>query len=264
MTSIPLRFDVLTDHQAAVARAYLAERAGERHHLVVYLSGAHAYGFPSPDSDLDLKAVHVAPTDALLGLTAEPGGAERIEIVDGVELDYSSNELGDVLRGALAGNGNYLERLLGELVLATDDVRLAALRPLVRATLSRRAARHYRGFAISLRQLAHAGRTAKQVLYVLRATRTGLHLLRTGELVTNLTALTPTYGPDVDDLLRRKRTGERAVLEGEAFERWRTAMGAAIAELEQAIATSVLPPDPPPAAVAALDGWLRSTRKDLW
>ena len=67
--TIPLRFDVLTDHQTAVARTYLAARAAERHHLVVYLSGAHAYGFPSPDSDLDLKAVHIAPTGRLVAVS---------------------------------------------------------------------------------------------------------------------------------------------------------------------------------------------------
>ncbi|HYD42485.1 MAG TPA: nucleotidyltransferase domain-containing protein, partial [Anaeromyxobacter sp.] len=28
--------------------------------MVISLSGAHAYGFPSPDSDLDLKVIYVA------------------------------------------------------------------------------------------------------------------------------------------------------------------------------------------------------------
>src|SRR6185295_5276478 len=95
-----------------------------RHHLVVYLSGAHAYGFPSPDSDFDLKCVHVAPTADLVGLRTQEGGAERIEEIDGVEVDYGSNEVGAVLRSALRGNGNYLERLLGPLVLAEDTAQM--------------------------------------------------------------------------------------------------------------------------------------------
>lgn len=262
--TITLRFDVLTDHQAATARAYLAARAGERHHLVVYLSGAHAYGFPSPDSDLDLKAVHVAATGALVGLAADPGGAEAMSVIDGVELDYSSNEVGDVLRGVLKGNGNYLERLLGELVLAADAPRLAALRPLVHAALSRAVVRHYRGFAVSQQQAALAKPTAKKVLYVLRTARTGLHLLRTGELVTDLTALTPTYGPDIDDLLARKRTGERVGLDSDELARWRGVMAAVLAELDGAVGTSVLPDEPPAPAVAAIDAWLRATRQACW
>src|SRR5882672_4833198 len=104
---------VLTAKQAEVARSFLAARSAERSHLVIYLSGAHAYGFPSPDSDLDLKCVHVAPTGDLVGLTRHEDSAERMQIIDGVELDYGSNELAGALRGAIKGNGNFLERLLG-------------------------------------------------------------------------------------------------------------------------------------------------------
>src|SRR6266511_3539003 len=32
------------------------------------VSGAHLYGFPSPDSDYDLRGVHVLPLRAVLGL----------------------------------------------------------------------------------------------------------------------------------------------------------------------------------------------------
>lgn len=264
MTGIPLRHDVLTDHQAATARAYLEMRATERHHLVIYLSGAHAYGFPSPDSDLDLKSVHIAPTADLVGLVPRPGGAEVMVVVDGVEVDYGSNEVGDVLRGVVKGNGNYLERLLGDLVLACDEPRLLALRPLVRAALSQRVMRHYAGFAHSQRTAALATPTAKKVLYVLRTARTGMHLLRTGELVTDLTALTPLYGPDIDDLRRRKQTGERATLSADELATWEVEMDRAIRDLGLASTTSMLPPDPPPAAVAALDDWLRETRHALW
>ena len=92
-------FSVLTEQQAAAARPFIAAREADRKHLVIYLSGAHAYGFPSPDSDLDLKCVHVAPTADLVGLTVPDDPPDRIEIVDGVELDYGSNELAVVLRG---------------------------------------------------------------------------------------------------------------------------------------------------------------------
>lgn len=264
MTDIPLRHDVLTEHQAAVARRYLDMRATERHHLVIYLSGAHAYGFPSPDSDLDLKSVHVAPTADLVGLVPRPGGAETMVVVDGVEIDYGSNELGDVLRGVVKGNGNYLERLLGELVLACDEPRLRELRPLVRATLSQRVVRHYGGFANSQRNAAMATPTAKKVLYVLRTARTGMHLLRTGELVTDLTVLTPLYGPDISDLRQRKQTGERALLTPEEMAMWTVELDRAVRDLGLAVTTSMLPPDPSPESVAALDEWLRATRHALW
>lgn len=262
--TIALRYDAITPHQAEVARAYLAARAAERHHLVAYLSGAHAYGFPSPDSDLDLKCVHVAPTGALVGLTTSDGGAETMTVIDGVEVDYGSNELGDVLRGVIKGNGNYLERVLGELVLACDDALLTSLRPLARAALSTRVARHYAGFAMGQLRAADESPTAKRVLYVLRTACTGRHLLATGELETDLTRLAPGFGLAIDDLCARKRTGERVAMTGGELAHWRGALQAAVAAVDAAIATSPLPSEPSAAAIADLDAWLRDVRRARW
>ena len=44
---------VLNLRQRAAADRLLDEESAKRSHLVVSLSGAHAYGFPSPDSDLN-------------------------------------------------------------------------------------------------------------------------------------------------------------------------------------------------------------------
>ena len=108
------------------------DRRGEarREHVVVYLSGAHAYGFPSPDSDLDLKAIHRGHDAALVGFEPPPPTFDRAEVIDGVEIDYTSNELAHALAGILAGNGNFLERVLGECARSLADL-LAELRPLV-------------------------------------------------------------------------------------------------------------------------------------
>src|SRR6185369_11024667 len=93
--------EVLTEHQRGVMARVIAEEEVRREHVVVYLSGAHAYGFPSPDSDLDLKAIHIAKTEDLLGFDAPPPTADRAEIIDGIEIDYTSNELGHALAGVL-------------------------------------------------------------------------------------------------------------------------------------------------------------------
>ena len=183
------RWTVVTSHQAGVARAVLAHQETRRRHVVIYLSGAHAYGFPSPDSDLDLKCVHLAPTGDLVGLAPVDDPGDRVEVIDGVEIDYGSNELGPVLRGCIKGNGNYLERLLGELVLGGDRALLEAARPIVRQLLSRRVARHYGGFAAGQLRAFDEKPSAKRALYVLRTTATGRHLLATGELITDLLLL---------------------------------------------------------------------------
>jgi len=257
-------WSVLTAKQAEVARSFLAARAAERTHLVIYLSGAHAYGFPSPDSDLDLKCVHVAPTQALVGLDVVDDARDRLEIVDGVELDYGSNELAQALRGAIKGNGNFLERLFGELVLGGDPGLLAEARAVVRPVLSRRVARHYGGFATSQLRAFDDKPTAKRALYVLRTAATGRHLLAHGELVTDVARLTAFVPDEIAELIEIKRKAERQELAPDQVTAWRARLAAAIEAVDAAVPTSVLPPDPPPAMIAAIDDWLRGVRKRFW
>src|SRR6476659_2893470 len=187
MTTDP--WSVLTPHQAEIARAFLAERERDRKHLVIYLSGAHAYGFPSPDSDLDLKCIHIARTHDLVGLNPPDDPPGRIDIVEAVELDYGSNELGGVLRGILKGNGNYIERIFGALVLGGDPVRLDSAREVLAPVMCGRVAKHYGGFAMSQLRAFDEKPTAKRALYVLRTAATGLHRLLTGKVVTDVAEL---------------------------------------------------------------------------
>jgi len=257
-------WSALSGHQAEVARRFLVDRQSERRHLVVYLSGAHAYGFPSPDSDLDLKCVHVTPTREVVGLEPAAESAEHVEVVDGVELDYGSNELAPVLRGAIKGNGNFLERILGELVLASDAKLLAEARAVIRPLLSRRVARHYGGFATSQLRLFDDKPTAKRALYVLRTTATGRHLLAHGELATDVAKLSAFVPPEIGELLEIKRRAEREQLEPELVAPWRARLVAAIAAVNAAVASSMLPIDPPAEAVASVDTWLREVRRASW
>ncbi len=255
---------VLAPAQAEVARRWLAERERERRHLVIYLSGAHAYGFPSPDSDLDLKCVHIAPTAELVGLALVDDPPDRIEVVDGVELDYGSNELAVVLRGALKGNGNFLERILGDLVLGGDRALLDEARAVVRPLLSRRSARHYGGFATGQLRAFNEKPSAKRALYVLRTAATGRHLLAHGEIVTDVARLGPFLPAEIGELLEMKRRGERQELAPDRVESWRERLIAAIEAVDAAAAASVLPPDPPAPAVAALEAWVRDVRRRCW
>ena len=253
---------LLTEHQSQVAERVLDEESARRQHLVVSLTGAHAYGFPSPDSDLDLKCVHITPTAQLLRLEQRgAGSAERLEVVDGVEVDYSSNELGPVLHGVLQGNGNYVERLLGAHALRRS-AELETLRPLVRGVLSRRMHRHYRGFALGqMREWEKTGfLSAKKLLYVLRTTLTGTHALLTGEVEADLTALMERYGfGEAGELVAWKRRGERSELSARLSEHWRGQVGRAFEQLDAARERSVLPEEPQ--GSEALEAWLLEVRR---
>ena len=254
---------ILEVHARRIADAVLAEEQAKRHHVVVALSGAHAYGFPSPDSDLDLKAIHVASTRSLLGLADVPATSDRAESIEAVEIDYTSNELGAALRGLVKGNGNYLERVLGSHLLLTSPL-LAELAELARVGLSKRYYRHYLGFARQQQQeLERASApTAKTVLYVLRTALTGAHLLRTGSLRVDLRENLDDYGyRDALELIERKRAGERTVLDATTSSHWQSRVRRAFELLDEAHAASALPDDMP--NVAELDRWLVDVRLRL-
>lgn len=255
---------VLGENELRITRAYLAAREQERRHLVAYVSGAHAYGFASPDSDIDLKCIHIASTGDLVGLTPGADAADRIEFIEGVEVDYGSNELAGALRGAIKGNGNYLERFLGELVVASMADLLAELRPIILRLLSRRVGRHYAGFAAGQLRMFDEKPTAKRALYVLRTSATGRHLLETGELVTDLRHLLRFAPPHVEELFEIKRRGEQSQLPAEQAEAWRAHLVSAIAGVDVSVEQSVLPVEPPGRAVADVDEWLRSVRRHYW
>ena len=251
---------ILSPKQRAVADAALDEECAHRHHVVIALSGAHAYGFPSPDSDLDLKAIHIAPTESLLGPDAPKEAYDRLEVIDGVEIDYTSNELGVVLRGILKGNGNFLERVLGPILLR-PSAELEGLQAIARGAINRRVHHHYRGFASN--QYTRVERDiqppAKRVLYVLRTALTGTHLLLEGEVVTDVTQLLDTYGyGDAAELIEAKKAGELTRLDPPTKMRWIAELDRALSELDAAYASSPLPDEAPNRDEA--DAWLVSTR----
>jgi predicted nucleotidyltransferase len=251
---------MLTERQQKVMDTVLEHEGTRRTHVVVSLSGAHAYGFPSPDSDLDLKAIHLDATRALLGLTAPHPTAERMEVIDGVEIDYTSNELGPVLAGILNGNGNYIERVLGHLQPVRSPW-LGALQRLVQANLSTRIHRHYRGFASGqLHEWEKSGfASAKKLLYVLRTTLTGAHALKTREIQTDVTQLLERYGfEEARELVEQKKRGELAALPADMADRWREKTQRAFALLDEAHAASTLPEAP--RAADALEAWLVDLR----
>jgi predicted nucleotidyltransferase len=183
-----------------------------------------------------------------------------------VEVDYSSNELHLVLRGVVAGNGNFVERLLGHLQPEVS-AELQPLRPLVHAVLSRKVHRHYQGFA---RQQLHAWAesgfsSAKKLLYVVRTALTGTHLLRTGELQTDVTQLATPYGvDDLAPLIEAKRRGEQAALPMALSAQWQARTQSLFEQLDAAKDTSALPEEPPVNAVRALDDWLLDLRRRAW
>ena len=61
--------------------------------LFATIRGAHLYGFPSPDSDFDLRGAHVLPLDAVLDLQIQDETVENARFIRGLEMDIASHDV---------------------------------------------------------------------------------------------------------------------------------------------------------------------------
>src|SRR5438874_10555129 len=84
------------------------------------VSGAHLYGFPSADSDYDLRGMHVLPPRAVMGLDLKDQTIERTTIVEGLELDLVTHDIHKAFLLMLRKNGYVLEQVLSPLVVRTS------------------------------------------------------------------------------------------------------------------------------------------------
>ncbi|WP_316310509.1 nucleotidyltransferase domain-containing protein, partial [Clavibacter michiganensis] len=89
--------------------------------LFATVSGAHLYGFPSRDSDVDLRGAHLLPAADLVGLREPEETRSRMWDRDGVEMDLVTHDLRKFVRLMLRRNGYVLEQLLSPLVVHTTE-----------------------------------------------------------------------------------------------------------------------------------------------
>src|SRR3954462_12278671 len=80
--------------------------------LFVTISGAHLYGFPSPDSDFDLRGVHLLPLEKVVGLNPGHETVEKSGIHDGLEIDLVTHDAKKFFGLLLKKNGYVLEQVL--------------------------------------------------------------------------------------------------------------------------------------------------------
>src|SRR5215469_4460645 len=89
--------------------------------LLATISGAHLYGFPSPDSDFDLRGAHVLPVEKVVGLEGKDETIENSRIIDGLDMDIVSHDVKKFFGMLLKKNGYVLEQLFSPLVVHTTS-----------------------------------------------------------------------------------------------------------------------------------------------
>ncbi len=217
--------------------------------LFATISGAHLYGFPSPDSDYDLRGVHLLPAAEVVSLR---GGRETIEWTgdaDGLDMDLVTHDAKKFFALMLKNNGYVLEQLHSPLVVHTTPEH-AELREIAHLCVTRHHAHHYRGFAESQWRLFHkesplhkeSPRRVKPLLYVYRVLLTGIHLMRTAQVEANLVTLNESAKlAYVDELVARKLAGpEQSTLSDADLPHYQREYLRLLDELEAAFAITTL------------------------
>ena len=215
--------------------------------LFATVSGAHMYGFPSPDSDFDLRGAHVLPAREVLGLEGGHETIERSQVRDGREIDLVTHDVKKFFGLLLKKNGYVLEQVLSPLVVHTTPEH-EELKVLAAGCITRYHAHHYLGFSATEWKLfeKETPRRVKPLLYVYRTLLTGIHLMRTGKVESNLPRLNEEFRlPYIGDLIERKKEGpERAVLADADVAFHRSEMERLTRALEEAGESSRLPERP--------------------
>ncbi len=211
------------------------------------VSGAHLYGFPSPDSDYDLRGVHLLPLEQVVGLEVGRETVEKSGMEDGIEIDLVTHDAGKFFRLVLRKNGYVLEQIFSPLVICTtpehEDLKQIAVQ-----CITRHHAHHYLGFAATQWKLfqKESPPRVKPLLYVYRVLLTGIHLMQTGEVEANLRHLNESARlPYIDELIERKLAGpERSQLPQAGLGFHESEYQRLVAELESASVKSHLPEVP--------------------
>lgn len=212
--------------------------------LFVTVSGAHLYGFPSPDSDYDLRGVHVLPVREVIGLDAGRETIEASGVREGLEIDLVTHDARKFFSLMLRRNGYVLEQLFSPLILRTglehDELKEIGL-----ACVTRHHAHHYKGFAHTQWSLflKESPRRVKPLLYVYRVLLTGIHLMRTGRIEANLVRLNEEFKlPYLQPLIDRKLSGpEQSLLPEADLDFHQSEYQRLLADLEVASEASSLP-----------------------
>ena len=177
--------------------------------LFATISGAHLYGFPSVDSDFDLRGVHLLPLENVLGLHVNHETVEKSGIHDGLEIDLVTHDVKKFFLLMLKKNGYVLEQLLSPLVVHTTPEH-EELKAIAADCITRHHAHHYLGFAATQWKLFQKEDPprVKPLLYVYRVLLTGIHLMCAGIVEANLVRLNDTAKLSyINDLIARKTGG---------------------------------------------------------
>jgi uncharacterized protein len=160
----------------------------ERHTILAVVVGSRAYGLSGPGSDHDRRGVFAAPTRLFWRLTKPPTH------LDGPLPEQFSWEVERFCDLARQANPTVLEVLWSPIVEKITDLG-QALRSARPAFLSRRVEQTYGAYAqqqltrVANRRARTGETNHKQAMHMIRLLLAGIHVLRTGDVLVDITPL---------------------------------------------------------------------------
>lgn len=236
------------------------------------VTGSHIYGFDSPDSDIDVRGIHVAPPEkyAYLQTPAEEitvnmdGVTEGFEEYADVDLrSYELKKFGSLLAKA---NFNTVELVFeAPTVMSGMPLEMDALQELIREYLPMNVPHAYLGMAksnyykhLDPEKTEGYDPRAKKFLYVYRGLLGARYVLAERDIEADVRRLAETVDggdPDlVDELVDHKRTADEANVPDALKSRAREAIAAQFNALED------LPQPDKHGYREAIDDWMQKVR----
>ncbi len=178
--------------------------------LFATISGAHLYGFPSPDSDYDIRGTHILPLEEVVGLWPDKHDTIQVDgFRDSLEIDLVTHDVRKFFGLMLKKNGYVMEQVFSPLIALTTPEH-DELKAIAKQCLTKHHAHHYEGFFHTQWKLfdKERPRRVKPLLYAYRVLLTCIHLMRTGEVEANLVTLNEVFRlPQIPDLVAKKLSG---------------------------------------------------------
>jgi predicted nucleotidyltransferase len=224
--------------------------------LFATVSGAHLYGFASPNSDVDLRGAFILKASELLGMRPARETLSIEEQRNGIDLDWVAHDIRKFARLLTQHNGYALEQLYSPLIVISS-LEHEELCELGKGCITRPTVRHYLGFAHGRRtRLREPDPTVKHLLYAYRVYLSGIHLMQAGEVDANLQNLNQRFELSyVSELVARKQAGEEAMpLQPGEVDAHEPLLDALETRLHEAHAHSSLPEEP--TTIDALDAFV--------
>ncbi|MGJ8636377.1 MAG: nucleotidyltransferase domain-containing protein [Phycisphaerales bacterium] len=177
--------------------------------LFVTVSGAHLYGFASPDSDYDLRGAHYMPAKSVVGLKLPRETYEVMDLDCEVEMDLVTHDAKKFFEMLLKKNGYVLEQVFSPIVIQSTP-EFEELKEIAKKCITRFNHHHFRSFTKGQwDDLRKANKpTVKKLLYAYRPVLAGIHLMTEHEVESNIVKLNERFDLSyLDELVAIKSEG---------------------------------------------------------